>query len=208
MLGEARSSMPDPVSINTVELQTKATGEQYEGVLVHAKDATVEVEDLGYGEWAITNGAAGDTCRVDDDAPYTYEPVVGDEVLVLGTVMYSYGNYKIEPRGDEDIAANPVGVGDDVVGAKLDLGQNMPNPFNPKTTIAFTLPEPTDVTIEVYDVTGRRIVTLMSDRLDAGGHFVEWSGRGANGEKVASGVYFYKLLAGDEEISKKMVLLK
>jgi len=208
VLVESRGSMPDAVSIATADLQTKTTGEQYEGVYVHAEDATVMVADMGYGEWAITNGAAGDTCRVDDDAPYTYEPVEGDNVFVLGTVMFSYGNYKLEPRGDDDIAVNPVGVEDGIVGAKLDLGQNMPNPFNPKTTIAFTLPEPTDVTIEVYDVTGRRIVTLMSDRLEAGGHFVEWSGRGDNGEKVASGVYFYKLLAGDEEISKKMVLLK
>ncbi len=208
VLVESRGSMPDPVSINTVELQTKATGEQYEGVYVHVENATVEVEDMGYGEWAITNGAAGDTCRVDDDAEYTYDPVVGDNVYVLGTVMFMYGNYKVEPRGDEDIAVNPVGVDDGIVGAKLDLGQNMPNPFNPKTTIAFTLPEPTDVTIEVYDVAGRKVATLMNDRLGSGGHFVEWTGRGDNGEKVASGVYFYRLLAGGEEISKKMVLLK
>jgi hypothetical protein len=210
VLVESRGDMPDPISINTVELQTKTTGEQYEGVYVYAENATVEVADLGggYGEWAITNGAAGDTCRVDDDAEYTYDPVEGDNVYVLGTVMFTYGNYKIEPRGDEDIAVNPVGVDDGIVGAKLDLGQNMPNPFNPKTTIAFTLPEPTDVTIEVYDVAGRKIVTLMNDRLGSGGHFVEWSGRGDNGEKVASGVYFYRLLAGDEDISKKMVLLK
>jgi len=198
---------PTPLSINTVDLQTKATGECLESVLVHAEDATVEVADLGFGEWAITNGAAGDTCRVNDDAYYTYDPVQGDNVYVLGVVSFDYGLYKIEPRGDSDIAVNPVGV-DNPVASKLGLAQNMPNPFNPKTTIAFTLPAPQDVAIDVFDIAGRKVVTLIDDSLGAGQHFVEWTGRDADGQKVASGIYFYRMTAGEEEFSKKMVLLK
>lgn len=207
VLVASKATDPAPVSISTVDLQTKATGEAYESVLVHAEDATVEVADLGFGEWAISNGAAGDTCRVNDDAYYTYDPVQGDNVYVLGVVSFDFGNYKIEPRGDSDIAVNPVGV-DDPVATKLGLAQNMPNPFNPKTTIAFTLPAPQDVTIDVFDISGRKVVTLLSDSLGAGRHFVEWTGRDADGQRVASGVYFYRMTAGEEEFSKKMVLLK
>ena len=130
-----------------------------------------------------------------------------DNVYVLGTVMFLYGNYKIEPRDDADIAVNPVGV-DDPVASKVGLAQNMPNPFNPKTTIAFTLPTPQDVTIDVFDIAGRRVVTLIDDSLGAGQHFVEWTGRDADGKKVASGIYFYRMNVGDQEFSKKMVLLK
>ncbi len=207
VLVSSKAADPQPISINTVDLQAKDTAECYEGVLVYAEDATVEVEDLGFGEWAITNGAAGDTCRVDDDADYTYNPVQGDNVYVLGVVEFLYGNYKIEPRGDEDIAANPVGV-DNPVASKLGLAQNMPNPFNPKTTIAFTLPVPQDVTIDVYDIAGRKVVTLLDDSLGAGQHFVEWTGRDAAGQRVASGIYFYRMNAGEEQLSRKMVLLK
>ncbi len=207
VLVSSKAADPTPLSVNTVDLQAKSTGECLESVLVYVEDATVEVADMGFGEWAITNGAAGDTCRVDDDADYSYVPVVGDNVYVLGVVEFLYGNYKIEPRGDSDIAANPVGVHDPVA-SKLGMAQNMPNPFNPKTTIAFTLPSPQDVTIDVFDVAGRRVVTLVDDNLGAGQHFVEWTGRDSDGQKVASGIYFYRMNAGEQEFSKKMVLLK
>ena len=207
VLVSSKATDPTPLSINTADLQAKSTAECLEGVLVHAEDATVEVEDLGFGEWAITNGAAGDTCRVDDDAVYTYDPTLGDNVYVLGVVQFVYGNYKIAPRGDSDIAVNPVGV-DNPVASKLGLAQNMPNPFNPKTTIAFTLPVPQDVTIDVFDIAGRRVVTLLDDSLGAGQHFVEWTGRDAEGQRVASGIYFYRMNAGEEQFSRKMVLLK
>jgi len=203
-----RSEAIAPTSISTGMLQNVVSGEQYESVYVYAEDCTVEDADLGYGEWAITNGAPEDTCRVDDYADYDYEPNVGDNVYVKGVVAFSYGNYKIEPRGNEDIAVNPVGIPDDAVGARFGLLQNMPNPFNPKTTIAFTLPETGDVSLEVFDVAGRKVATLLDGQLDAGPHRVEWNGVSDSGERVASGVYFYRLTAGGEKISKKMVLLK
>jgi flagellar hook assembly protein FlgD len=84
----------------------------------------------------------------------------------------------------------------------------MPNPFNPKTAIAFSLTEPGDVTLEVYDVAGRRVAILLDRHMDAGAHVAHWDGRTSDGERAASGVYFYKLAAGDERTSRKMVLLK
>jgi len=197
-----------PVSIATGMLQNVVSAEQYESVFVHAEDCTVYDEDMGFGEWAISNGAAGDTCRVDNYAEYDYVPMNGDNVYVRGVVSFVFGNYKIEPRGNEDIAVNPTGVSGDYFGGKFGLAQNMPNPFNPKTTIAFNLTAPGDVTLEVYDVAGRRVVTLLDRHMDAGAHVAQWDGKTSDGERAASGVYFYKLAAGDERTSRKMVLLK
>jgi len=203
-----RLPIPRPVSVSTADLVDASTAEQYEGVLVHAEDCNVENPDIGYGEWYITNGAAGDTCRVNDDAEYDYTPVLDDNVWVLGTVSYSYLHYKIEPRGDEDILANPSTGVDEPVGFKFDLLQNSPNPFNPTTSIAFTLPSECDVSLEVYDVSGRKVATLLRGTLPQGRHLAEWNGTRENGQRVASGVYFYKLTAGDEEVNKTMVMLK
>lgn len=205
----ARGDMVDPVVISeTYDLQSVVGGEQYESVFVIAEDCTVVDEDLGYGEWSITNSTAGNACIVADYAAYDYVPQNGDNVYVRGIVFYVFSEYKIEPRGNEDIAANPVGVTEDYFGGKFGLAQNMPNPFNPKTAIAFTLSQPSDVRLEVYDVIGRRITTLVDAHMVAGPHRVYWDGRTADGERAASGVYFYKLVAGDEETSRKMVLLK
>jgi hypothetical protein len=195
------------VSIPTGILQSYLSAEEYESVFVHAENATVYEEDLGYGEWAISNGSPSDTCRVDDYADYDYEPSNGDDVFVRGIVAYVYGNYKIQPRGNEDIAVNPVGVSDDS-GRRFGLAQNSPNPFNPKTTIAFTLPEPAAVSLEIFDVAGHKVVTLVDEPLDAGPHSVNWDGMTDDGERAASGVYFYQLMAGEEKTTRKMVLLK
>ncbi|MCK4410468.1 MAG: T9SS type A sorting domain-containing protein, partial [Candidatus Eisenbacteria sp.] len=204
----ARSEPVGSVSIATGMLQNVVSGEQYESVYVHAEDCTVYDEDLGFGEWAISNGTASDTCRVDDYADYDYVPKNGDNVYVKGVVAYAYGNYKIEPRESSDIAVNPVGVSDDYFGGKFGLAQNAPNPFNPKTTIAFNLTAPGDVMLAIYDVAGRRVAILLDGHMDAGAHMAHWDGRTSDGERAASGVYFYKLEAGDQRTSRKMVLLK
>ncbi len=204
----ADATVPAATSVATGLLQNVVSGEQYEGVLVHAEDCSVEDADLGYGEWAITNGTAADTCRVDDLGNYDYVPVVGDNVYVIGIVQYSYGDYKIQPRDNADIAANPVGIDDGLTEARFGLSQNAPNPFNPITEIAFSVPRETDVELAIYDVTGRRVATLVDDTLEGGVHRAVWNGRGDTGEQVASGVYFYRLMAGGEMVSRKMVLLK
>jgi hypothetical protein len=80
--------------------------------------------------------------------------------------------------------------------------QNYPNPFNARTQISFALPEAADVSIEIYSVTGQLVETI-SDRYEAGNHSVTW-----DASRVASGVYFYKLTAGDFSQTMKMTLLK
>jgi hypothetical protein len=93
--------------------------------------------------------------------------------------------------------------------ALLALEQNRPNPFNPSTTISFTLPVESEVRLEVYDVSGRLVARLIDGaRQGAGPHNVEWNGRDASGRAAASGIYVYRLVAGKEMISRKMVLLR
>ncbi len=88
------------------------------------------------------------------------------------------------------------------------LFQNYPNPFNPITTIRFDLPEATDVQLVVYDIAGRRIATLMNGYVSAGEHRVVWDGRDDAGNRVASGVYIYRLQAGEFVASRKMLLVR
>ncbi len=89
------------------------------------------------------------------------------------------------------------------------LEQNFPNPFNPSTTIRFSLPKDQPVDLEVFDVRGRRVVSLLDhEPLAAGWHDVVWRGRDANGRPAASGVYYYRLTAGRDSRSNKLLLLK
>jgi hypothetical protein len=88
------------------------------------------------------------------------------------------------------------------------LHQNTPNPFNPTTTISFTLPERGRVTLAIYDVRGRLVRTLVDESVGEGYQERLWDGKDAKGARVSSGVYFYTLAAGDRTITKKMLLLK
>lgn len=88
------------------------------------------------------------------------------------------------------------------------LYQNYPNPFNPSTIISYDLPEQSDVTLTVYDLKGREIITLANDMHIAGMHTVEWNGIDGSGNPVSTGVYFARLHTGDFSKTIKMVYLK
>jgi hypothetical protein len=100
------------------------------------------------------------------------------------------------------------GIGDDMVPTKFELYPNRPNPFNPTTTIAYDLPQGIKVSLVVYDVHGRQVRELVNGTQPAGRHQMVWDGRNASSNQVASGVYFYRLTAGQFTQTKKMVLLK
>ncbi len=97
---------------------------------------------------------------------------------------------------------------DEVIPGGVTLSQNRPNPFNPVTTIAYGIPETGHVTIEVYNVSGRTIATLVDEDIEAGTHEVVWRGRNDDGESVGSGIYFYRIRSGESTSMKKMILLK
>ncbi|GEM_PF-2736428 len=88
------------------------------------------------------------------------------------------------------------------------LYQNYPNPFNPVTEIRFVVPVDSKVELTVFNVLGQQIRSLASGRLPAGSHTVTWDGTDDEGTPVSSGIYFYRLSAGEYQDRKKMVLLK
>jgi len=88
------------------------------------------------------------------------------------------------------------------------LGQNYPNPFNPRTTIDYYLPEPTRVSLTILNVLGQTVATLVDGAMPAGQYSVTWDGTANSGERVASGVYFYRLITPDRLETRKMVVLK
>jgi hypothetical protein len=88
------------------------------------------------------------------------------------------------------------------------LAQNYPNPFNPTTVIRYDIPEKCRVRIDIYDPSGKRIATLVDRDQEKGTYEVEWGGMGDTGNSIASGIYFCRLTAGKETISRKMVLLR
>ena len=88
------------------------------------------------------------------------------------------------------------------------LAQNYPNPFNPVTQIAFNLPRATHARLEIYNIVGRKVITLLDDRRSAGSYIADWDGRDINGNPVASGFYLYRLETDDHVATRKMILLK
>ena len=111
--------------------------------------------------------------------------------------MY-FDDISIEGNGNSTAVESPT-----LVLSDFQLEQNFPNPFNPSTTIQFALPRTEYVVIEIYNSLGQRIKTLISQQMPEGSHTVVFSG-----EDLVSGIYFYKLQAGDFQDIKKMVLLK
>lgn len=103
----------------------------------------------------------------------------------------------------------PTGVHDQPIPNRFALHANAPNPFNPVTTIGYDVPAGgAEVNITVYDVAGRRVRELVNERRAAGMWSVTWSGDDDRGQRVATGVYFYRMRAGGFTETRKMVLLK
>ena len=101
--------------------------------------------------------------------------------------------------------AAAVGVESEIAGlpAEFELSQNYPNPFNPETVIEFALPQSGDVSLVVYNIRGEEVARLLSGTVPAGNHRVIW-----DASSLASGIYIYRLRAGDYIETRKMVLLK
>jgi len=121
------------------------------------------------------------------------------EHLLSSAVVTDMGFNSLTPLINEKLSLVP---------EKFELYQNYPNPFNPNTEIGFALPEASHVKLEIYNIAGRRVATLVDECLEANSYLIEWNGTDYNGQSVASGVYLYRLDAGQYVETKKMILLK
>ncbi|UCE24988.1 MAG: M20/M25/M40 family metallo-hydrolase [Candidatus Zixiibacteriota bacterium] len=104
--------------------------------------------------------------------------------------------------GSPEPGGEPVDPPDDLPGS-FALSQNYPNPFNPGTEIDFDVPRPGHVKLEIFNIIGQRVIALVDRPMPAGSYSVSWDGAG-----VASGIYLYRLTAGDFVMSKKMMLIR
>lgn len=95
-----------------------------------------------------------------------------------------------------------------ILPSMFSLEQNYPNPFNPSTTIAFALPEQSDISLVIYNILGQEVRSLLVGELNAGRHEVTWDSKNNFNQEVASGIYFYILKAEDFVDQKKMVLIR
>lgn len=125
--------------------------------------------------------------------PYDAEAFVREQVLQ-------------ELGGASIVSAEPAAAL--VPAAAFTLAQNRPNPFNPRTRIAFTLAEPGTVSLAVYDASGRQVRRLTDGLFAAGAHEAVWQGDDEQGGAVASGTYFYRLRTAAGEQTRKMTLLR
>jgi hypothetical protein len=123
-------------------------------------------------------------------------------VAFFATVRSPGGTAECDPQ------FNVASEGEGTLPEAVTLAQNYPNPFRPSTEIAFTLAESASVTLQVYDVLGRRVATLVDGELPTGTHTVTWDGGDDAGRRVASGTYLYRLETGSQSLSRTMTLLK
>jgi len=128
---------------------------------------------------------------------YEYE----DSKIVVGPLASLYKNGQRIRSGFSDEEEYFPGV------IEFD-SQNYPNPFNPETTISFTLPKGSHVSIEIFNVKGQKIKSLVHDIFLNGSHRVVWNGTNDDNQAVGSGVYFYRIKTNENTVTKKMILIK
>lgn len=219
----------NPIDVTTGSLASAgADVESYEGVLVKIKDATL----ISVNSYDVTFDDGSGACLVDgdfmlsrDQDPNTtfyvndtdgYLVAFGDTIypgnkvdMIQGIFTFSFGSYKIEVRDADDFG---VVVGVDLAFEPLPLtyklDQNFPNPFNPETRIYFEIPQQHDVKLVIYNMLGQKVRTLINERFNAGYHIINWDGRDERGRICPSGVYIYRIKAGNFIASRKMIMLK
>ena len=139
-------------------------------------------------------------------AAFNYFFVEEDRSLGIHNPQYAYSILAVTLQKLNPTTA--IELIDNTVPQSFSLGQNYPNPFNPTTTIRYTIPKESKVRIEIYDITGRLVTTLVNNEMSSGTYSVTWDGRNSSGRSVVSGIYLYRIQAGDFVSVKKMVMLK
>ncbi|MCP4545083.1 MAG: T9SS type A sorting domain-containing protein [bacterium] len=173
----------------------------------------VEVTSNGSTWVSLENTQASDPSWTQFSFNLTDYITLSDNVQFRFTAADEDGGTLVEAGVDDFLLDAAYGlttaVDDEVIpNGRLSLGPNYPNPFNPNTTISFTLPAAGRVKLAVFDVQGRQIKTLVSGNMAAGAHEIVWQGRDDAGHQVASGLYFTRLICDSRTLTHKMLMLK
>jgi Peptidase family C25/Propeptide_C25/Carboxypeptidase regulatory-like domain/Secretion system C-terminal sorting domain/Peptidase family C25, C terminal ig-like domain len=137
---------------------------------------------------------------------YLDTEVTSGETYIYNTTAVYDGGWESEYSNDAEIMATI--SGGILIPLVTELEGNYPNPFNPTTVIKFGLSEAASVTLEVYNIKGEKVRTLINSGLEAKYHTVTWNGKDDSRKNVSSGVYFYKMKAGSYTSTKKMIMMK
>jgi PKD repeat protein len=160
------------------------------------------VEVFGHFEGLVIESASG-TTGSDGSVTFTSKPLwypEGDWTFAVDSLR-AYGKVYSSGYNVTDFAQGHFTAGD--LPTSPELYQNFPNPFNPRTTIAFWLSAPARVRLDIYNLLGQRVQVLLDDDYPAGSHSVAWDASG-----YASGIYFYRLEADDFQDTRKLILIK
>lgn len=190
----------------TFQYRTETDGESFNtaGVTTLKPPYFLKVVRLGdvFQGWTSADGKKGTWTKIGQvEMPMTGQIYVGYAVTAHHATKTSTAVFS-GPLW----SAKPTAVEEDNNGAlptAFELNQNYPNPFNPTTTIEFSLPVDRKVKLTVFDVLGREVAVLLDSRMTAGFHHVTF-----DGSQISSGVYFYRLQAGDQMLTKKLLLVK
>jgi hypothetical protein len=177
-------------------------------------DLTVDVSSDGGSSWTELNRILG----VQNSWTEDNFLLLPTEVALTSQMRFRFVACDADPgaiveAGVDDfvlsrLSGGVIGVEEVVTPKMLALHQNSPNPFNPMTTINYEVPAKGDVRVEVFNVSGQLVRTLVNELKAPGLHSVRWDGTTEAGVAVASGSYYYKVIAGGQELVRKMTLLK
>jgi hypothetical protein len=190
-------------------------GEAWESVWVEAHLAAV-VDTTGfaqYNEWDISStGAKADSLIVDSFSQLAYSAQLGDVVSVTSWLDYNFGSFRLRPIDDSYVVlSGATAVGDETPTVERLGGFRAiaPNPFNPITKIQFAVNHSSLVQLNVYNIRGEKVRTLVQDTLPANEYTMAWDGTDDSGRSVASGSYFARLRIGKEVVQvRQMQLVK
>lgn len=206
--------LPVAPYVHTRDLADDVTnlGEAWEAVWVKTGPSAV-LDTLGFGNFTVSvTGAQADSLEVDPTVALTYVPTAGDVVKVESFIEYSYGDFVIRPFEDQFLVLTAATGVDDNVPTILPAGgfhSIAPNPFNPATKIRFVLNRDNLVQLNVYDIRGQKVRTIVEDRLPANEYTLAWDGTDDNGRTLSSGTYFARLRIGAEVMQvRKLSLVK
>jgi len=224
VINSTGNALPDYKDLETNTIGLGGLGdvekEQWESVLIRYNNLLVTDENAdgppsNFGEMLVDDGTGDTRVELEDgnhsyhnlsDPLRTFYVMTGSAFDILsGLLYYSFGNYKLVPRNDDDFVGYTTDVTEgEEIPAEYSLAQNYPNPFNPSTTIRYSLLEAGDVTLRVYNLLGQ-VVKIVFDNVSqsAGTHSVVFSA-----SELPSGIYFYSFKVNDFVQVKKMILMK
>jgi hypothetical protein len=206
------------------------SAEQWESVLADYKDVTVTDENAdgdpganssNFGEIYVNDGSGDARVELQDgnhnyhndwDSTLFKDPankyvMAGSKFSeIQGVIFYSHSYYKLVPRKNDDFSGFvTVGIKNEKPGVPVSfkLDQNYPNPFNPSTTINYSIPKESMVTLKIFNILGQEVKTLVNENKSAGNYSIRF-----NASSLSSGIYFYSIKAGNFYQVKKMLLLK